>query len=127
MVSAVEAIALRHLREPITLADLSAACGLSRRDCESLIQQLRLRGEPIIDAGRDGLVLTDDPDRLAEYIERRLDRAKTILAAQKPLESTLARLQEREAVRHAATLWDEEFGVVDRESQPEFNGAFNRW
>ncbi|MES2211329.1 MAG: hypothetical protein V4515_14295 [Chloroflexota bacterium] len=96
--SAVEAIALRHLREPITLADLSAACGLSRRDMESLIQRLRLRGEPVIDAGRDGLVLTDDAEALDRYVQARRNRARTILAASRPLRVTVARLRQRDLV-----------------------------
>lgn len=93
MVSDVRAVIERE--GPITVSRLARRTGLSERDVQAEVQELRLRGEPIVDAGVRGLRYTRDADELRHYIESRLDRARTILSAQKPLEETERRLRER--------------------------------
>jgi hypothetical protein len=83
---------------PITLRDIARMTHLSRRDCEQAVQELRLRGEPIIDDGTLGLRFTDDPDELASYLRSRRERARTILRAARPLRETERRLRQRDMV-----------------------------
>jgi hypothetical protein len=83
---------------PITLRDIARMTHLSRRDCEQAVQELRLRGEPIIDDGTLGLRYTDDPEELASYLRSRRERARTILKASGPLRETERRLRQRDMV-----------------------------
>jgi len=83
---------------PLTIREIARLTRFSRRDVESAVQALRLSGEPIIDEGVRGLRFTDDPAELEAYIESRLDRAKTILRANRPLEETAQRLRQRDLV-----------------------------
>ena len=92
----VEGVIRRH--GPITLRDIARMTHLSRRDCEAAVQDLRLRGEPVIDDGQLGLRYTDDPDELAGYVKSRRQRARTILAAARPLRETERRLRQRDMV-----------------------------
>jgi hypothetical protein len=81
---------LRLTRIPTTIAELCILTGAGRRDVEACVEELRLRGEPIV-AGAAGLWLTEDPAELASYLERRRRRAAQIHRGTMRLRSTLRR------------------------------------
>lgn len=83
---------------PLTIREIARLTRFSRRDVESAVQALRFDGDPIIDEGVRGLRYTEDPDELRAYIAGRRDRARTILAAAKPLRETERRLRQRDMV-----------------------------
>ena len=97
----LEADVLRLCRTtPTTIYEITVLTGASRRDVESTVEALRLRGEPII-AGNDGLFLCEDPDRLSEYIAARRRRMLSEWKGTVSLRRTLRRMRERDEL----TLW----------------------
>jgi biotin operon repressor len=76
----------------VTIDDVHAHTGLSRRAVEAELEDLRLEGHPIV-AGATGVRLTQDPRELAAYLEGRRRRAAAIHRGTMALRSTLRRLQ----------------------------------
>ena len=91
---------LRLLRIPTTIADLAVLCNVSRRDIEACVEELRLRGEPIV-AGNDGLHVTEDPAELEQYVDARRRRIASIYLGCRSLRRTARRMRERADL----TLW----------------------
>lgn len=85
---------------PMTIDDVARTLGMTRRDVESAVQELRLRGEPIIDVGRNGLALTSDPDELAAYLEKRRRRTATVHRGTMSMRRTL-----RQMTTPTPSLW----------------------
>lgn len=96
----LEADVLRLLRIETTIADLATLLEIPRRSVEETVENLRLRGEPIV-AGKSGLRLTEDPAELSAYVEARRRRLVTVYRGTRALRTTLRRMQERDAL----TLW----------------------
>jgi biotin operon repressor len=77
---------------PRTIADVAHDTGLSRRDVEAELEELRRNGEPIV-AGADGIQLTNDPDELDRTVDQRRRRAVAIHRGTLALRSTVRRLR----------------------------------
>ena len=97
----MKADAVRVLRQierawpsAMTIADLARACDLSRRDTEAAVQHCRLAGHPIVDAGREGLAWTNDPEELAAYVDSRRRRMASIYLGSRALRKTVRRMRE---------------------------------
>jgi biotin operon repressor len=84
------------------LDGIAAELGVSRREAEAAIEELRLSGEPIIGGDR-GVRLTDDPLELREYVQSRRHRALAIAKGTRQLRHTVNRLEGRAASQK--TLW----------------------
>jgi len=93
---------LRLLRIPTTIADLAILCNVSRRDIEACVEELRLKGEPIV-AGNDGLRLTENAEELAAYVDARRRRLVSIYAGNRALRRTWRRMKEATDL----TLWSD--------------------
>lgn len=76
---------------PITLGEIARLPGMTRREAEAAVEELRLEGEPIV-GGNDGLRLTNDPDELAKYLEGRRRRAASIHRGTMSMRRTLRRM-----------------------------------
>jgi len=85
---------------PLTIEEVRAFVRLSRRDVEAAVEELRLRGEPIV-GGHDGLHVTEDPSELEAYLKARGRRTAQIHRGTMRLRSTLRRMRERADL----TLW----------------------
>jgi hypothetical protein len=103
--TALERDVLRLLRISTTIADLALLCAVPRRSVEEAVEWLRLRGEPIV-GGNHGLVLTEDPDELAMYLEARRRRLVSIYAGNRALRVTLRRMRLAQDEADHLTLWD---------------------
>lgn len=96
---------LRWLRQgPVTIADLTLLLGVSRREVEALVEDARLRGEPIV-GGNDGLRLTENPDELERYIDARRRRIASIYLGNRALRVTARRMREAQDDLAGLTLW----------------------
>lgn len=84
-----------------TIAGLALGLGLSRRDVEAAIEELRLGGAPII-GGSEGVKLTDNPTELEAYIAGRRMRTAQIHRGTMRLRSTLRRMKYGDQ----PTLWE---------------------
>ncbi len=85
-----------------TINELRLILRVPRREIEGAVEELRLRGEPIV-GGPEGLRLTEDPAELGKYVEARRRRLVTIYAGTRALRRTLRRMQERADL----TLWED--------------------
>jgi biotin operon repressor len=87
-------------------ADLAFVLGLSIRQVQSALQQLRLEGKPIY-SDEDGMRLAQTADEAcacADALRRRLvSQYRTVRA----LRATARRMQEAEDARGRSTLWDD--------------------
>lgn len=75
------------------LDTIAASTGMTRREVESVVEDLRLAYHPII-GGPRGVRLTDDPEALAAYLEVRRHRTARIHRGTMRLRTTLARLRQ---------------------------------
>lgn len=81
-------------RGPMTIERLTQITppGISRRDIESAIQQLRLEGQPII-TDAHGVHLSHDPAEVRATAMKLRDRALTQMVTAKALDDTADRLE----------------------------------
>lgn len=77
-----------------TIDELRLILRVPRREIEGAVEELRLRGEPIV-GGSEGLRLTEDPAELERYIEGRRRRMASIYLGSRALRRTLRHLRER--------------------------------
>lgn len=77
-----------------TIDELRLILRVPRREIEGAVEELRLRGEPVI-GGSEGLRLTEDPAELAKYLDARRRRMASIYLGSRALRRTLRRMQER--------------------------------
>lgn len=77
-----------------TIDELRLILRVPRREIEGAVEELRLRGEPIV-GGPEGLRLTEDPAELERYLEARRRRTAHIHRGTMRLRSTLRRMRER--------------------------------
>lgn len=97
---------LRMLRTTSsTIDELRLILRVPRREIEGAVEELRLRGEPIV-GGSEGLRLTEDPAELARYVEARRRRLVTIYAGTRALRRTLRHMEEARDAERGLTLWE---------------------
>jgi biotin operon repressor len=77
---------------PRTLDAIANSLGLSRREVEKAVQELRAAGEPIITDGR-GVHLTDDPDELERCLVALQRRTLSQYATVRSLRMTARRMR----------------------------------
>jgi hypothetical protein len=87
-----------------TIDELRLILRVPRREVEGAVEELRLRGEPIV-GGSEGLRLTEDPAELERYLEARRRRTAHIHRGTMRLRSTLRRMQEVHDEEEGLTLW----------------------
>lgn len=75
-----------------TIGGLAFGLDLPRRTVEEAVEELRLRGEPIV-ASADGIRFTENVDELATYLEARGHRAAAIHRGTMAMRDTLRRLR----------------------------------
>lgn len=75
-----------------TIGYLSEALRVSRRDIETAIQEMRLRGEPIV-TGAEGVRFSLDPTEVRANAMKLRDRALTQMHTAKALDDTADRLE----------------------------------
>jgi hypothetical protein len=85
-----------------TIDELRLILRVPRREIEGAVEELRLRGEPIV-GGSEGLRLTEDPAELEKYVEARRRRLVTIYAGTRALRRTLRYMQ----MERDLTLWED--------------------
>jgi hypothetical protein len=85
-----------------TIDELRLILRVPRREIEGAVEELRLRGEPIV-GGSEGLRLTEDPAELGAYIEQRRRRMASIYLGSRALRRTLRYMQEARDL----TLWED--------------------
>lgn len=78
------------------LSGIAHTLDVDRREIEEAVEELRLRGEPII-GGAAGVKLTDNPIELAAYVQQRRHRALAIARGTRELRHTVNRLSGRQA------------------------------
>jgi hypothetical protein len=86
---------------PLTIEEVRSFVRVSRREVEAAVEELRLRGEPIV-GGNDGLHVTEDPVELEAYVDARRRRIASIYLGCRSLRRTARRMRERADL----TLWD---------------------
>ena len=74
-----------------TLDELRGRLGVSRRDVEDAIQDLRLKGRPII-GGAEGVKLSTSPQEIREYAASRRRRLVQVALGTRALLRTARRL-----------------------------------
>lgn len=86
------------------LDGLAESIGVSRREMEETVENLRLAGHPIV-GGPTGIKLTDDSLELRAYAHSRRNRALAIARGTRSLIHTANRMEGRTAGQR--TLWKE--------------------
>lgn len=89
----------------MTIRSLAEWTHEPRRVIEALIEELRLRGVPVV-ADKDGLHLAHDANELARYIEARRRRLASIYQGNRALRKTLEEMKRAEAHVTAPSIWD---------------------
>lgn len=81
-------------RVPMTIERLTQVTppGISRRDIEAAIQQLRLEGHPVVTDGH-GVHLSKDPAEVRATAMKLRDRALTQMVTAKALDDTADRME----------------------------------
>ncbi len=89
---------------PVPIATIAKCLGLSRRQVEAAVQELRLAGEPIIADG-DGLRMAWTAAELARYRANFEDRLRTMVRTRRALRDTERRMRRSEAGATQTSLW----------------------
>jgi predicted DNA-binding transcriptional regulator YafY len=87
-----------------TIATVATRAGVSRRDAEFAIAELRLAGLPIVGDG-EGVRLTSDPAELRAYAASRRRRLVQVALGTRQLLRTARRLEDEAASRQGLTLF----------------------
>lgn len=91
--------------EPVTLARLAARAGVTRREAEQAVQEMRLAGHPIVSDGAGVRLARGATDALT-CADRLRRRALGQLLTARALRRAGYRMADEEASRRRLTLWD---------------------
>jgi len=78
--------------------------GLTRRDTEAAIEELRLEGHPIV-GGNDGVRVTRDPREVREYVKSRRRRLFHVALGTRALLRTARRLEDEQQQIERPGFW----------------------